>query len=312
MRSSGPSRQSGFRRAVVASAAAHLVAAAIIGLVMLDDEPRAPAQSEIDTRVASVHIGVAGESAEVVELVRPVITPAPSPDQTEPPASAQPSTTGRPPTITSVPGPLSPEIQAVIRRSHDGAMTPFASDPSAAPAPAPSTHHPSIAQASASTPAAPPLHGAMAAGRSVVYLLDCSGSMGEFGKLDRARDTLLSTLQGQQPGVRVQIVTYNSTARLLLPSTVTSAATLAMASTQLGAITAAGRSNHVEGLRMAASLRPDYIVWLTDADDLAPAKLKPVLASAEKPMSVYIAAVTARGVESPRELSAMASNPSRR
>jgi hypothetical protein len=143
----------------------------------------------------------------------------------------------------------------------------------------------------------------MKAEQSVVYILDCSGSMGEFGKLALARASLAATLRRQPDSLRFQVISYNSTARHLFPGgCATIAANLALAEAGLARLEAAGRSNHFEALRVAAGLRPDIIVWLTDADDLQPDRLKPILAGVGKAVSVYVAEVTARGVNGPREL----------
>jgi Mg-chelatase subunit ChlD len=143
----------------------------------------------------------------------------------------------------------------------------------------------------------------MKPGQSVVYILDCSGSMGEFGKLDLARLALMATLRRQPEALQFQVIPYNSNARLLLPGAwSTVAGNLAMTENRLARLEATGRSNHYEALRVAVALRPEAIVWLTDTDDLSTAKLKPIIAGAGKSIPIYVATVSARGVGTPQEL----------
>lgn len=62
------------------------------------------------------------------------------------------------------------------------------------------------------------VHGPLAADQAIVYLLDASGSMGEWGKFDAARRALVATLRLQPPNVRYQVVVYAGTATVLLRS----------------------------------------------------------------------------------------------
>jgi hypothetical protein len=269
------------RRAVVGSVAAHLLLAAAAAFVLTRRPAPAPAPPGIDTRAdtltlraAEIELAVASpEAPPSSELPEPDPPPDPVPD-TPPTALPQPSPSppSRLPPRTAIPGSLPKHVVALIRR------------PTAAPA----------------APAVAPLHGAMKPGQVVVYALDCSGSMGEFGKLAAAKAALAATLRRQPGEVRFQVVAYNSTARAVLPggAVPASAANVAAAEAALAALTAAGRSDHREGLRAAAALRPDVVVLLTDADDLSAAALKPVLAG--KP--VCVARVTAAGAGPPREL----------
>ncbi|MBA4067339.1 MAG: hypothetical protein C0501_27245 [Isosphaera sp.] len=264
-----------FRRAVAGSVAAHLLLAGVAAVVLTRRPSPPPAPAAIDTRAD----GITLRAAEVVFTVEP--PPSAGPTEPDPPPSATPDPppTARPqsapsrlPPGTVVPGQLPGNVLAHIRRP-------------AAPRPA---------------PAAAPLHGAMKPGQVVVYVLDCSGSMGEFGKLAAAKAALAATLRRQPGEVRFQVVAYNSTARALLPGRAVpaSAANVAAAEAALADLAAAGRSDHREGVRAAAALRPDVVILLTDADDLSAAALKPVLAG----RPVCVARVTAAGAGPPREL----------
>jgi hypothetical protein len=186
------------------------------------------------------------------------------------------------PVAMFVPRTLPPEMIAIIRRP--------ASDSK-------------VMQAAGASPPVPALHGALDAGKTIVYVIDCSGSMGEFGKLARAHAALLATLRGQKESVRFQVVAYNSTARALLPGAVPATATnVEAAATRLVDLEAKGRSNHAEAVRIAMQYRPDVILLLTDANDLSLAHFKAALAGAGRPVAICLASVTPAGVGSPHEL----------
>jgi hypothetical protein len=156
------------------------------------------------------------------------------------------------------------------------------------------------------TTGTPALHGVFAAGKTVVYVLDCSGSMGAAGKFDAARAALVSTLKLQPATVRFQIIVYAGSASPLLTTNGTALpatdVNVHAAAEKLTALEARGRSNHLDAVRTALDFRPDIIVLLSDADDLSAAALKPVLASAQKPVPVCVGHVTEAGVRPPREL----------
>lgn len=288
MRYSALIPRAGFHRAMVISMAVHVAIVAFIILCVMVPFSQSPTrQPGIDTRIQEVTLRI--ESEESTSL---------APSETAPTAPTPPESksteTTRPPTVQIVPSALPPELTAIIQKSRTSSDS---EGPVASPA------DPKIMPAGASTPLAAPLHGAMKPGQSVVYILDCSGSMGEFGKLALARSALMATLQGQPEGVRYQVIPYNSTARLLLPGGFTTVTgNLGQTENKLAKLEAAGRSNHAEALRVAVGLRPDAIIWLTDADDFSAAKLKTILNGAGKPIPVYIAEVAARVVNPPKEL----------
>jgi hypothetical protein len=287
MRYGRPATPNVFRRAVTLSVSLHLVVVAVAALCLWKPwEPpgSAPGSDVVAVRDAAVKLD--SEDEPPPEPQEPPRIELPNP-----PTPIEPVETGHPPTLTQIPRALTPELLAVVRRARETSTASETTDPGLLPASA------------VSTPLISPLHGAMKPGQTVVYILDCSGSMGEFGKLALARSTLLATLQRQPEGVRFQIIPYNSNARLLLPGGYASmTANLAPVEGLLAKLVAAGRSNHTDALRVAIGLRPEAIVWLTDADDLSATKLKPVLNGAGKPTPVYVAEVSARGVGSPKEL----------
>jgi hypothetical protein len=282
------SNRSGLRRAVAASVVIHaaLAVALILSLRSVETTPGTPG---VDTRIRNVDVAMFAEerAVTVAERIEPPTPPQPTP--TPEPASgglrpplAQDS---HPPLATVIPNALPADVIAKIR------------GPSA-------FTDPNVKPAALSTPAARPIHGAMKAGQTVVYVLDCSGSMGEFGKFDAARAALVATLQRQPGEVRFQVIAYNSTARPLVGGgcIAASAENITRAESALAGLKAAGRSNHAEAIRAAAALRPDVILILTDADDLRAANFKPALAAAGKPVVVCVARATADGVGEPKEV----------
>lgn len=150
------------------------------------------------------------------------------------------------------------------------------------------------------------IHGPLKPEQTVVYVLDCSGSMGASGKLDAARAALISTLKQQPATVRFQVIVYRGRAGPLLASDgkglPATDANIRAAVKELAALEARGKSNHLEAVSAALAFRPDVILILTDADDLNPASLKQILARAQKPVLVCVGQVTPEGVQISREL----------
>jgi hypothetical protein len=168
---------------------------------------------------------------------------------------------------------------------------------------------PNVHPAAATGPApasVPAIHGALAPNQTVVYVLDCSGSMGAAGKLDSARAALVSTLLQQPATVRFQIVTYSGTATPLLAGNgealAAGEANVRLAAAALAKLEPRGRSNHLEAVRAALAYHPDVILLLTDADDLNSSAIRAVAASGAKPVPVCVGQVTAEGVQRLREL----------
>lgn len=118
-----------------------------------------------------------------------------------------------------------------------------------------------------------------AQGRSVVYVIDRSCSMGSGGQLDRARREVLTSLARLPESVRFQIIAYNRRpesprvgARTeLLPATQENKDRAAQF---LRALVAEGGTEHFPALDLALRLKPDVIYFLTDADDLKPEEVR--------------------------------------
>lgn len=309
-----PVNRVALRRAVYASVALHVAVAAVCVLVLFaQSDEHKPSQAKIDTR-AEVEVRMSMPDVEVKAESPPPKPPevpqVSTPELTQPqavetpPAAPTPQPTTPPPAPTPIPAPepiapqvvvktapqtLPPEIIAKIRL------------PGAKSSPIIDTDVHQLA--GAATPAAvPAIHGALSPNQTVVYVLDCSGSMGASGKFDAARAALVSTLKQQPPTVRFQVIVYTGSATPLLagngaalPAT---EANVNLATTALAKLDARGKSNHVAAVRAASAFRPDVILVLTDADDLDAAALK----VAAQTVPLRVGQVTAEGVQRPREL----------
>jgi hypothetical protein len=124
-----------------------------------------------------------------------------------------------------------------------------------------------------------PIFSFPAAAKSVVYVIDRSGSMGERGRLALARRELEASLHRLPESTRFQIIPYNRHAEALRLSGQTSlvAATpekIRQATRFLDELEPEGGTEHLPALRQAIRLQPDVIFFLTDADDLNPADVR--------------------------------------
>lgn len=305
MRPQSRSNRVAFRRAVWASVALHAVAAfALILFVKSDDQPK-PVQRGISTvsdepqvRMSLTEEAVVNVEPTPVTALKPAIEP---PREVEP---TQPLVTSRVP-----PQMLPPEMLAIIRKPtpqpvggtvtevpvSPGGPKAVATDPNVKPAGGPSANSSATA-----------IHGALKPSQTVVYVLDCSGSMGAAGKLDAARAALVATLKQQPATVRFQVIVYSGAATPLLTSDgnalPASEANVRAAAEKLATLEARGKSNHLEAVREALAFRPDFVLLLTDANELTAATFKPVLASASRPVAMCVGQVTAGAVQRPREL----------
>jgi hypothetical protein len=300
-----------FHRALWGSVALHAVVAGVLLLLFRAGTERAPGQPGIDTRAAQepqVRISLTDDAPASTDLAPPPSPPA----RVDPPPSAEQPAAPVGPRAPAEPRRLPPELIAQIGKLSTTASGP---EPVEVPIPMGGATIPS-APAQPVRPVgltgngaagrAPALHGALVPGTTVVYILDCSGSMGAAGKLDVARAVLASTLGLQPPTVSFQVIVYAGRATPLLATNGTavpaSAANVRVAVEKLGPLEARGKSNHLDAVRAALVFRPDVIVLLTDADDLSAAALKALQPGAPKPVPVCVGQVTAEGVKHPREL----------
>jgi hypothetical protein len=193
---------------------------------------------------------------------------------------------------------------------------PTADDPTAIGAPPvpPVTDVPGSPKASVDAPA-PPLptgaatafFGVPAIGKSVVFVLDRSASMGLDGRLDRARRELAVSLHRLPPSARFQVIAYNKGAEPirvhgadgLLPAT---AETIESVIAAVERLPAEGGSEHASALTKALALVPDVVYFLTDEDDLDMRDVQIVTRRNHGRVSIHaLCLVSAAGSQSPMQ-----------
>lgn len=314
------------RRAVAASVGLHaLLAIAFVLVGRLPERSADEPKRGIDTRVAlsirfaddlemdPVEIEVPAPPPPSSQPTMPARTVAETPQK--PVESAEPSSDTRPPVVRTleVPGTLPAEMLALLRREPAPTAAPDHDvEPATAQHTAPATPvGPSQPTATASEPARTggrPIHGALTAGKAIVYVLDASGSMGEWGKFDVARRELLATLRMQPESVQFQIIVYSGEiefplrvrGRTPVSATQENLDRVAAALWSLGA--PAGRSNHLAAVRAALELKPDTVLILSDASDWPAASIGNLMRIAPGPATVCVAKVTQEGVARPVEV----------
>ena len=124
------------------------------------------------------------------------------------------------------------------------------------------------------TPAKLAFFGAAATGRSFVFVIDRSESMGaaQLGAINAAAKELSAAIEGLSPEQSFQVVAYNETATLhaqreLIPATEANKQKLVAF---VRNISAYGGTEHNFGLLAALRLRPEVIYLLTDGGDPEP------------------------------------------
>src|SRR5262249_18570611 len=132
--------RTGFRRALAASAALHIVVATVVVIVVRSQPDSGPGRPEIDTRIRDVVVRMSMPDEVPVAVSQQEDPPAPRPEP--PPSRSDPA---GPPLAAATPNPLPAELLALIRRPVAVSRQPV-SDPNVTPA---------------SGATAPPMHGAM-------------------------------------------------------------------------------------------------------------------------------------------------------
>ncbi|MBX9677728.1 MAG: VWA domain-containing protein [Gemmataceae bacterium] len=117
------------------------------------------------------------------------------------------------------------------------------------------------------------------AAKRVVFVLDASASMGQSDAWNIARAELFAALEGMKADARCKVIVYAGTPRLLLPARTDWLDPAADRTAMLEAmkeLAPEGRTEHGPALKMAITLRPDAIYFLTDADDLTQDHLRDI------------------------------------
>jgi hypothetical protein len=121
--------------------------------------------------------------------------------------------------------------------------------------------------------AATTFFGVPAVGKSVVFVIDRSMSMGLDGRLDRAKREVVASLRRLLPSARFQVIAYDRAAEPLairgqsglLPATA-DAVNAAVAAVER--LRAEGSTDHRGALFAALALEAEVIYFLTDEDEL--------------------------------------------
>ena len=272
---------------------------AALGLVLFQDDPgrvRTLPSWEPMTRDDST----GEESSFAMALERTVEPSAPK-------SMAIASPTGQRPAEPIRPNPISPELSILVRelasrpplRDEVQDVTPIDFR-----TPVVEPHTGSSRPVAVAEPGfgkGRPLHGELPAGKSVVYILDRSTSMGLTREtFDAARAALLASVQALPGESRYQVLAYNGRVERLFPGRdllKKSPEQGAQLTTALENLKPEGDSQHEVALRAALAIHADYLVFITDADEDELAALKPILKGHPKPVAVSIVRVTAGRVD---------------
>jgi hypothetical protein len=124
--------------------------------------------------------------------------------------------------------------------------------------------------------------------RSVVYAIDCSGSMALRNALDVAKRELLASLDQLPPEARFAVIFYNLEARILSDDQghqglmAATAANRKRVQSQVTEVKPDGGTDHMTALRAALALKPEVVFLLTDADLVTNGDVDEILAEMGK------------------------------
>jgi hypothetical protein len=177
-----------------------------------------------------------------------------------------------PPAVTPMPPvPAAPSVAVAV--GPGGAPTAAPPAPSAPSAPTLPSGQAGAGSGAGQGGARSRLFPVPATARKVVYVVDCSASMGVSGALIAACRELLASLRRLPAGARFQVIAYNSQAEPLRINGSTDllsadAQTVAAVAAALERLEAAGSTEHNQALLRGLSFRPDVLYFVTDADDV--------------------------------------------
>lgn len=245
-----------------------------------------------------------------IAIERTAEAPTPHPVPVEPPA------TGRRPREFSRPVSMPNEMSQLIRDlGHRPAERVAVQDiapieyrePAIEPISKPAvTPKPSVAVAKPSFGVGRAVHGELAEGKSVVYLLDRSTSMGLVREnFDAARAALFASVDSLPVDTAVQVLAYNGRVTRIHAGkdlVKKSPETSARLERVLGELAPEGESRHETALRAALALNADCVIWFTDATDEELERLAPILKGHPRIVSVSVARVNSGKIEPLRSL----------
>lgn len=117
-------------------------------------------------------------------------------------------------------------------------------------------------------------HGASDKGTRIVYVLDCSGSMGDYGAMRASKAELMASLQSLSSEQQFQIIFYNDRPHVLKlrnePKPQLHFATeinRTLAHQFIAGIQPTGGTNHMPALKQGLALNPEVLFFLTDAKE---------------------------------------------
>jgi hypothetical protein len=224
---------------------------------------------------ATARAAPAALSTIAVAHAQPVIQPPPPPG----PVRVAAHQNNIPTPIPTTPGkPLASQATSLFHPAEG--PVPHASGSDASSSKTPAAVVPGIGRSPAGSPSDPLPAGAVTAffgvpavGKSVVFVLDRSASMGLAGRLDSARWQLAASLRRLPTSARFQVIAYNRSVEPvrvpgtngLLPATPDVVESVIAT---VGRMPAEGSTDHAAALTAALALGPDVIYFLTDEDDL--------------------------------------------
>jgi len=220
-------------------------------------------------------VGAPTRSASLIQDVAVVMLAEPEPKSAPAlPQPAPPAPLPQPVAVTQSPLSTPPPLPRSMMELPVPDARPVAH---AEPVKVPSTS-PAVAHASGSV--MPTFFSVRAQGKSIVYVIDRSSSMGIDGRFNRAREQVIASLRQLPADARFQVIAYDRTAvTLRLGDGGMAAATPAnveAAAAALAAMREEGATDHVRALKTALLLRPEVIYFLTDEDDLTAADVAQV------------------------------------
>jgi hypothetical protein len=145
----------------------------------------------------------------------------------------------------------------------------------------------------------PGMFPAAGTGRSVVFVLDRSMSMGMHDGFRRARAELLASLARLPSSARFQVIAYKDIAEPLMVSGSAGLLpadrdTIAEVTRLVAGMRAEGRTNHVNALKHGLMLLPDVLYFVTDADELSVADVTGVTRFNGGRTSIHVVEMSAR------------------
>ena len=232
---------------------------------------------------------------------------APRPFEMRPPTGQRPSETARPTVLSPAVSelvrelgsrtPARVEVQDVARiEFRTPVEVPKASGAPVAPMPLP------VAKVSFGN--GQPVHDPLPAGKSVVYILDRSTSMGLTREtFDAARAATLASVTALPDDAEFQVIAYGGAAARILPGRglLKKSEFLCEALAEsLDILKPEGESRHDRALRAALLLGADILIFITDAGDDELVSLRPILKGHGKPVAVSIARVVGGRIAAPQ------------